>query len=65
MIQQVALIFSYMLINIHENMGNNSNQRKRGISLRVRGTWMELEEGDLGKTEGRKREGTRIKLYLN
>lgn len=29
MIQQVVLIFSYMLINIHENMGNNSNRRKR------------------------------------
>lgn len=40
-------------------------KEKEAISLRVRGTWMELEEGGLGKTEGRKREGTRIKLYFN
>lgn len=30
-------------------------EEKESISLRVRGTWMELGEGGLGKTEGRKK----------
>lgn len=32
-------------------------EEKETINLRVRGTWMELEEGGVGKIEGRKKRG--------
>lgn len=52
-----------MLIHTHENIDNNNNQGKRGYQFESKGG-MKLEEGGLGKTEGRKRKRTVIKLYL-